>query len=149
MTQIGDNSHTATKLNRAQDEGRRRLSNPHVVVAITVSNKNAAAVPAPRQTCISYGKSKSTVCTKTRELTAGDKKKHSTLRHPKSSTDLHGEERSAEHAHGVHVLRELADHYLHVLGDARALVEVGGELVNLTVVARHGWGDSGDENNPG
>ena len=56
-----------------------------------------------------------------------------------NSTDLHGEERSAEHAHGVHVLGELADHHLHVLGDARALVKVGGELVNLPVKARRAW----------
>ena len=45
---------------------------------------------------------------------------------------LQREEGGAEHAHGVHVLREPSDHVLHVLGDTGTLVEVRGELVHLS-----------------
>lgn len=46
-------------------------------------------------------------------------------------TNLHGEERGTEHAHGVHVLRERTDHILDVLRDAGAFVKVRGQLVHL------------------
>lgn len=122
-----------------------RTTNQSIAVAITASNRKKKSVT--RYEYIHTAKENHQEARK-RE-TSQDRRRKTRwtahiVQHP-NSTDLHGEERSAKHAHGVHVLRELADHHLHVLGDARALVEVGGELVNLPGVARNEWRDSGGQ----
>lgn len=55
----------------------------------------------------------------------------------KSVTCLQCEECRAEHAHGVHVLRERADHDFHVLRYGGALVEVSSEVIHLRKIV-HG-----------